>query len=263
MEVQDIDGAVSAIMEALTSQGKSPETIKDYKNSFNAFMRYLADNQIPWINEEICLEYISLKTGKRIESFECVVADSRVNYRMRPLLLLLHYLADGQIHQGARRTKPQFVCPTCFAPEYEAFCEELIYRNYAQATIDQNIQKVQLLLVYLAEHGVDPINITILHIEGYLKTLERYSVKYIGTFLYVFRNFLNFLYDYGFIESDLASQLPKVRSPRNATVPYVWSKKDLQNYSVLSTAPIPRGSATMRYFCLQSISGFVSVISGV
>lgn len=189
----------------------------------------LTDNSIAKIDENICLEYVYAKTGQRFERFECVTSNARADYRMRPLLLLLRYLKDGQFCRDVRKTKPPFVCPACFESEYEAFCEELVYRGYSQATIDTNTQKVQVLIAHLAAQGVtSSADITIRHIESYLKTIEDKAVKYIGVFLYVFRNFFSFLYERGYTVHDLAPMLPKVRTFRNASIPYVWSKADIK-----------------------------------
>ena len=229
LENQDIHGAILSIMESLRQQGTSPGRLKNFQNSYNVFERYLSDNSIVMIDENICLEYVYAKTGQRFERFECVTSNARADYRMRPLLLLLRYLKDGQFCCDVRRTKPTFVCPACYESEYEAFCEELIYRGYRQATIDTNTQKVQVLIAHLVAQGVkSSADITIRHIESYLKTIEDKAVKYIGIFLYVFRNFFSFLYERGYTTYDLAPMLPKVRTSRNASIPYVWSKADLK-----------------------------------
>ncbi|MDR0489929.1 MAG: tyrosine-type recombinase/integrase [Oscillospiraceae bacterium] len=229
MENPDIHEAILAIMEALRHQGKSPGTLKGYESGFNAFERFLLDNKIEQIDVSICMEYVYQKTGCRYERFECVTSNKRVDYYMRPLLLLLHYMEDGQIHQEARKTKPPIICPESFALEYEAFCEELEYRGYSKSTTESNARKSMSLIMHLASEGVtSSADITIQHIEDYLKTLGNKAVKTVGEFLYVFRNYFSFLYERGYIINDLAPLLPKVRTPRNATVPYVWSKEDLQ-----------------------------------
>lgn len=229
LENQDIHGAILSIMESLRQQGTSPGRLKNFQNSYNVFERYLSDNSIAMIDENICLEYVYATTGQHFERFECVTSNARADYRMRPLLLLLRYLKDGQFCCDVRRTKPPFVCPACFKSEYEAFCEELIYRGYRQATIDTNTQKVQVLIAHLEAQGVtSSADITIRHIESFLKTIEDKAVKYIGVFLYVFRNFFSFLYERGYIEQELTPMLPKVRTSRNASIPYVWSKTDIK-----------------------------------
>lgn len=229
MENQDIHDAIWAIMEAMSRQGTSPGRLKNFENSYNVFEHYLSDNGITKIDENICLEYVYVKTGQRFEHFECVTSNARVDYRMRPLLLLLRYLQDGQFSYDVRKTKPPFVCPACFESEYEAFCEELVYRGYSQATIDTNTRKVQALIAHLISQGVrSSADIDVRHVENYLKTMEDKAVKYVGTFLYVFRKYFSFLYERGYASHDLAPMLPKVRTPRNATIPYVWSKTDIQ-----------------------------------
>lgn len=229
LENQDIHGAILSIMESMRQQGTSLGRLKNFENSYNVFERYLSDNSIAKIDENICLEYVYAKTGQRFERFECVTSNARADYRMRPLLILLRYLKDGQFCCDVRKIKPAFVCPACFESEYEAFCEELIYRGYSQATIDTNTQKVQVLIAHLVAQGVTTsADITIRHIESYLKTLEGKAVKYIGVFLYVFRNFFSFLYERGYTAHDLVPMLPKVRTFRNATIPYVWSKADIK-----------------------------------
>jgi site-specific recombinase XerD len=228
MERQHIHDAVSAIMGSLSKQGTSPSSLKTYETSFNSFLCYLEEEGIGQVDEKMCLEYIFLKTGRRFESFECVTADTRVDYRMRPLLLLIRYLEEGQFRPGVRSIKPKFVCPSYYKAAYEAFCEELAYCGYSQATIDSSTQKVQRLIGYLSGLGISIPDITIAHIEGFLKTLEGKGIKYVSLFLYAFRKFFAFLYERGFADHYLVALLPKVRTPRQTSVPYVWSKDDLQ-----------------------------------
>jgi len=89
-------------------QGTSPIRLKNYENAYNVFERYLSSNCIVRIDENIFLEYVYAKTGKRFKRFECVKSNAIVDYRMRPLLLLLvllvllRYLQDGQFHSEVR-----------------------------------------------------------------------------------------------------------------------------------------------------------------
>lgn len=229
IETPNIHDAISNIMESMTHQGTAPETLKNYETAYNVFKQYLADNGILRINEEICLEYVYVKTGERFASFDCVTRNQKVDYRMRPLLLLLHYLEDGHFNWTVRKTKSAFVCPTNYKSEYDAFCEELIYRGYSQTTIDSGKSKMKRLIEFLTAKGVASSDeITISHIDSFLETISDKAVKYVAIFLYVFRMFFSFIYEKGYISHDLAPMLPKVRMPRNSTIPYVWSKTDIQ-----------------------------------
>lgn len=251
LENQDIHGAILAIMESMRLQGTSPGRLKNFETAYNVFERYLLDNSIARIDENICLKYVYAKTGQRFERFECVTLNAKVDYRMRPLLLLLRYLIDGQFHSDVRKTKPPFVCPVCFKSEYEAFCEELVYRGNSHATIKLNTQKIQFLIMFMAMQGVtSSSDITIRHIENFLKTKEHKSVKYVGVFLYVFRNFFSFLYERGYIIDDLAPMLPKVRTPRNASIPYVWSKDDIKKLLCAIDRHDPKGKRDYAIFLI-------------
>jgi site-specific recombinase XerD len=229
LEKQDIRGSMDKILDALGKQGVSSCWLKKHQCTYNVFERYLEEKGLSHVSEKVCLDFLYQKHDKRFESFDSVILDGGVSNRMRPLVLLLRYLRDGEFNNEVRSTKPAFACPSSYVLEYEAFCEELEYDGYSKATIKQNTQYTQRLLAYLDAHDIKAAgDITIQHIENYLSTFDGYSVKYIGTMLYVLRKFFTFMFDHGFINDDLKSRLPKVRTPRNAGVPYVWTKSDLQ-----------------------------------
>ncbi|MCL2153813.1 MAG: tyrosine-type recombinase/integrase [Oscillospiraceae bacterium] len=242
MENQDVHGAALQIMEALKQQGSSTDRLKTYRSTYNVFERFLSSSGITHVDADVCMEFVYQKTGKRYDSFECVTSDGGVDNRMRPLLLLVRYLNDGEFNPDVRKTRPAFTCPSHYAFEYEAFCGELASHCYSKATVDQNKRYVQFLITYLMENGIKSSeDIEIQHIENYLKTHEGKSVKYIGTFLYVFRKFFTFLFESEFITEDLAAKLPKVRTPRNATIPHVWSKEDIQKLLSVIDREDPKG----------------------
>ena len=216
-------------MDAIKQQGTSPGSIKNIQTAYNAFERYLVENGITELDENVCLEYIHFKTGLKYERFECVMANAKANYHMRPLLLLLRYLKDGQFNGNPRRRVPPFKCHAYFRTEYEAFCEELICRGYSNATKDNNTRKVQSLISYLMTQGIlSSKDITIQVIEEYMGTLRGKAVSYVGAYLSVFRNYFSFLYNRRYIENDLAPMLPKVHISYDSSIPYVWSEEDIQ-----------------------------------
>ena len=229
IDLEDISSAIATIMEALGQQGTSPQTISGYRNSYNTFERYLRDNDITLIDENVCLNYINFRIGIKYESFDCVTVNKKANYLMRPLLLLLRYIEDGQINRDIRRTQPLFICPVVFRPEYERFCEELIYRGNSDTTVKHYKEKVQELLTYLtAQNIVSSEDITINAVDRFLSTYKGKAVKTVGDVLNVLKNYLTFLYDQGYTEKPLAPLLPKTRIPRNGSIPYGWSKTDIQ-----------------------------------
>jgi site-specific recombinase XerD len=242
LEKSSIHETVTVLMGFLREQGKSPKTLKTYETSFSSFVRHVSENGITDIDEAVCLDYINLKTGCHIDRFECVTSNSRIDYRMRPLLLLLRYLEDGGFHNDVRRIKPRFICPEQFKQEYDAFCDELVYAGLSNATIATNTQKVQSLLVFFDSKQVESsADITIRNVEDFLMTHADKAVKYVGVFLCSFRKYFAFLYDRGYVPYDIAPMLPKVRVPRNASIPYVWSKQDIQKLLEAIDRADPKG----------------------
>jgi len=227
-ENQNIHEAIEFILASLEEQGQAPGTLKNYKNSFNVFEKYLNKQGVAYVNEKVCLEYVYLKTGMKVPSFDGKTLNPNVNRRMKPLHLLLMYLESGDFQYNPRKINESFNCPEGFLDEYELFVEECEYRGYANATISSNIQKVQFFLRYLDSVPVKSSGeITISYIEDFINTYDTASVKYIGTILYVLRNYLSFIYEKGFTSCDFSLLLPKIRVIRNASIPYAWKKEDV------------------------------------
>ena len=227
-ENQSISEAIEYILASLKKQGQAPGTLKNYINSFNVFKKYLAECKITKVDEKVCLAYIYLKTGMKLESFSQKILDPNINRRIKPLHLLLAYLHTGKFIYRPRRIKEPFNCPEGFCEEYEMFVEECRSRGYAKATINSNTDKLQYFLNYLDSIAISSSDeITLKHIDGFLALYDKASVKYVGTILYVLRNYLSFIYQSGFILTDLSLLLPKVRVMRNSLIPHAWKKADV------------------------------------
>ena len=223
-----IHKAIEYILASLETQGQAPRTLKYYKYSFSVFERYLNEYKISKVDEKVCLDYIYLKTGVKLKSFNQKILDHNINQRMKPLHLLLSYLDTGKFLYQQRKTKEPFICSEGFCDEYGMFVEECMSRGYANATININTDKVQLFLKYLDSVLVSSSDgITLKHINGFLALYDKASVKYVGIILYVLRNYLSFIYQNGFIFCDFSLLLPKVRNMRNSSIPHAWKKTDV------------------------------------
>jgi len=227
-ENRSIHEAIKYILASLKTQGQAPRTLKYYKYSFSVFEKYLSERTISQIDEKVCLDYLYLKTGVKLKSFNQKILDHKINQRMKPLHLLLYYLDTGKFLYRQRKTKEPFICPEGFCDEYGMFVEECRSRGYANATISINTDKVQLFLKYLDFVSVSSSDeITLKHINGFLALYDKASVKYVGIILYVLRNYLSFIYQNGFIFCDFSLLLPRVRNMRNSSIPHAWKKTDV------------------------------------
>lgn len=227
-EYQNIHEAIQFILRTLEQQDYASGTLKNYRNSFNVFEKYLADHAISHVTEQVCIDYILFKTGKEISGFTGDTKDRKLNRRMKPLHLLLLYLNTGQLINKPRQKNPEFTCPEGFHDEYHQFVEECDYRGYSNATKKNNVQKVQVFLKHMDSIGIhESEHITLMDIENFLDLYKENAIKYIGTILYVLRNYFSFLYERGFIADPVSTLLPKLRVPRNGSIPYSWEKADV------------------------------------
>ena len=225
---KSIHEAIEYIIASLQTQGQAPGTLMNYRNSFSMFEKYLNKHAISQVDQKVCLDYIYLKTGTRLRSFNEKILNSKVNRRLKPLHLLLMYLDTGEFIYEPRKRKEPFICPQGFCDEYEMFIKECRLRRYANATLNSNISKVEFFLKYLdcvAIRSSDEI--TLKDIGEFLALYDSAAVKYVGVFLYVLRNYLSFIYHNGFTCCDFSLLLPKVRIMRNSSIPHSWKKADV------------------------------------
>src|SRR5665648_336676 len=176
-----IHEAVEFILESLEAQGQAPGTLKNYKNSFSVFEKFLNEQGISKIDEDVCLEYIHFKTGRKLHSFNEKILDSSINRRMKPLHLLQMYMDTGEFLYHPRKIKEPFLSPEGFRNEYDLFVEECIRRDYANATLNSNVQKVQYFLIYLdSVHVSSSDEITLDHIGDFIATYDTLSLIHIS-----------------------------------------------------------------------------------
>ncbi|MBE3036736.1 MAG: tyrosine-type recombinase/integrase [Candidatus Atribacteria bacterium] len=227
-ENKSIHEAIEYIIASLQTQGQAPGTLKNYRNSFSVFEKYLNEQKISQVDEEVCLEYVYLKTGMKLNSFNQKTLDPNINRRMKPLHLLLMYLDKEKFLYQPRKIKEPFICPEGFCDEYGMFMEECRRREYANATFNSNISKVEFFLKYLDSAQVSSSDeITLKDIGKFLALYDSAAVKYVGVILYVLRNYLSFIYHNGFTCCDFSLLLPKVRIMRNSSIPHSWKKTDV------------------------------------
>ena len=224
-ENKSIHEAIEYIIASLQTQGQAPGTLKNYVNSFSVFEKYLNEQKISQVDQKVCLDYIYLKTGTKVHSFNEKALNPNINRQMKPLHLLLAYLDTGEFIYEHRKIKEPFICPEGFCDEYEMFIEECRRKGYANATFNSNISKVEFFLKYLDLVPIRSSNeITLKHIGEFLALYDNAAVKYIGVILYVLRNYLSFIYHNGFTCCDFSLLLPKVRIMRNSSIPHSFKK---------------------------------------
>ena len=227
-ERQILQESVKSVLRELKHQKYSDSAIGSYSTIYNDFLKHMQANNISSFGEKVCIEYVFFKTGYAIGGFYGT-GNRKLNAVTKPLQVLLDYIQTKTVKFKIRPKIRPYCCPVQFEEEYSTFYEELIYRNYARATIKCNIEKVNKFLTFLDTCSVNcSKSINAKHLTTFLLRYSRCKPKYISTIIYVLRNYLTFLYSQGFTSKDISKFLPKVRTMRNAFIPYCWNREDVK-----------------------------------
>lgn len=227
-DLQSIKNAINSVLKIMAEHEYAISTIKNHRGVLNSLLKFLKENNFTKLNEEIGMAYIKEKTGTTLEGF-WGTSNRKTNRVMKPVQNLLLFMDTGELSFFVRSHIQPFNCPLVFLKEYQQFQRECQERNYASATIICNNNIIHKLLLYLDEEGVSTsTEITSVHITKFLTNYAESKPKYVATILYVLRNYLSFLKDAGFIETDIVSTLPHVRILRNAFIPHSWKTEDVR-----------------------------------
>jgi len=226
-ELEHIQESADAVIAWMNDKEYSVFAIKNHMHVLNVFMKFMAKYQITKLDEAAALLFIKEKTGIKMEGL-WGPGDKKLNRYLKPVQNLLRYNETGQLGFWMRSKVPPFLCPEEFKEEYLLFQDEYHIRGYANATIISNNGTVRKFIIFLKEIGVhSSTEISVPQVTDFLKSYAAAKPKYIATILYVLRNYLGFLYEKEFMDSDISANLPSVRLMRNAFIPHSWNKEDV------------------------------------
>ena len=90
-----IQEIVDHLLSELEKEGLSEQTVKGYKCGFSLFQKYIDSTHVDVIDENVCLDYIETKTGKRLAGLHEPTGDPSISLLIG-LLLFLFALKVGR-----------------------------------------------------------------------------------------------------------------------------------------------------------------------
>ena len=252
----DIQETINQILLELEQTGMAESSIKSgYRGVYNSFLKYLDEQGINEVTEEICLQYIESKNQVRLPSLLTVTSDDSLNRRIRALVILLRYMETGSLDLSTRGKKVPFSCPIELAAAYEMFeseTENCKLSSDAKSTIIKSTQKF-ILSTY--EDGLTEWSLLDMkYIDSFLAKFRDNKLKYRGTLIYGLKKFLHFLFDNGFCEISYAEDILSLRIPRNGHVPHTWTPDELKRLLNAVDRQSPSGKRDYAIFslCIQT-----------
>lgn len=252
----DIQEMIGRILAELKEEGMTESSIKSgYLSVYQSFLKFLDENDIKEVTEEICLQYIEIKTQIRLSSLLTVTSNGSLNRRIRALIILLRYQKTGSLDLSTRGKKVPFSCPTVLASAYEAFAAETRKRHLAESTKSTIINSTQRFILSVSEDGLaDWGLLDMSYIDSFLSKYKDRQLKYRGTLIYGLKKFLHFLFDNGFCEIDYTEDILSLRIPRNGHVPHTWTPDELKRLLGAIDRQSPSGKRDYAIFslCIQT-----------
>lgn len=257
--LEKIQQAIETILLELEKRQLSACTIEDYRFHYRELVSYIIQKSIVLINDTTLLDFLKVRFDVDVPDFYAKGLESSVNRRLRPLALLSCYTITSEFNSTCRMEKVPFVCSEGFLESYEGFLEYLRKKDLKIPTIRTNRKTTERLIQYLLTLEVDSVDqISTKHIHSFFSQYQDKSVKYSGTVLYVLRNYLTYLWREGFLETNIAENLPQLRIPRQGGIPHAWSKEELRAILEAVDREDPAGKRNYAILLLTIQSGFRS-----
>lgn len=252
----DIHETINQILLGLKEKGMTESSINSgYRGVYNSFLKYLDDNKISEVSEDVCIQYIESKTQIRLPSLLTVTSDNSLNRRIRALVILLRYVETGALDLRTRGKKVPFSCPESLASAYEAFAAETQKSHLAADTKSTIIKSTQRFILSVSEDGLNDWGLLdMCYIDSFLSKYKGNQIKYRGTLLYGLKKYLHFLFDNGFCEIDYTEDILSLRIPRNGHVPHTWTPDELKRLLGAVDRQSPSGKRDYAIFslCIQT-----------
>ena len=226
----DIPKKVSYLLETLKIDGLAESTIANYQRTYSSFIAFLSDNEIKYVSEGTCLDYLEPLIGKRLPGLHKDYGRVRRAWMIVPLYLLMNYETEGTDCHTSHRRSPEFKCPQSFSEEYEWYLAYLDEGELKPSTIYGRKKTVQRFINNISAMGVESFEmLTSEHTDKYLLRYKDNSIKTLGRIVSDLKDLFAFLYDSGITEYDMREYLPDLRIPRSTGIPHTWTKKELSD----------------------------------
>lgn len=250
-----IHEVTAMVLADLQRQNYSKDTISLYRYCYNGLQKYLKERGIEYYSASVGIDYIRHKFGISIEGLYGRHPE-KLKTTMRSLQVLWDYSEYGTMVVKIRPGKRPFECPVPFIRDYEAFQKACIARKYTPMGKKSIFCPLQKFLIFLDDAGVTSSNeITSGLITKFLSSYSGNTTRYIAKIVSILRNYLTFLYQDGFMETNLSACLPKVRILRNAFIPSIWKREDVKRLLESIDRHNPQGKRDYAIFLLVTRLG--------
>lgn len=133
------------------------------------------------------------------------------------------FACDGRIERSRTDIQKVKIPPAMKKPlrDYEQYCRDR--RHLRPSTLNGRIREIAIFLDFLGSRNLDTLDqIQPADLTAFVASRPHLKPKTVSRIVSDVRSFLQFLTLQGIQDRDLSDVLPKIRVPRDATIPSVW-----------------------------------------
>jgi len=238
---QPISEITACIASEMERMGYAPSSIKSLRSSAKHLERYiLSKTGQPFFSEELGAAYLEEIIGFPFSEPRPLTAPE--NYRVRCVRRIGEYQLHGIVSRLRFKTAPSV---ENWALEdtalIHAYIDAVQTADNSEATKKLRYNHIRKFYYFLSScelPGIQGISPQIISL--YVESLQGTSPVYVKHLLGTLRNYFRFAYKSGGVEQDWSQSVPSVISPKNISVPALWSQEEIE--CILSS--IDRGNPT-------------------
>ncbi len=150
--------------------------------------------------------------------------------RIRCVRRIGEYQLYGALMWSANRRKSEVDWALGDSQAITAYVESVQTADNSEATKKLRVNHIRVFYEFLACRHVDGIQeLSPQIISAYARSLQGGSPVYTKHLLATLRYYFRFLYCNGFTKQDWSFSVPKVMAPKNANIPVLWQKSDVEH----------------------------------
>src|SRR5438876_9741019 len=140
--------------------------------------------------------------------------------------VLADFAQNGRIEREVTEVEAIHLVPAMqnTLRDYEGYCKDRLHLR--PSTIDRRTTELTIFLDFLHSRKARTLDqIQALDLSEFVSCRDHLQPKTVARIVSDVRSFLRFLTMRGILEKDLSAELPKIRVPRDATIPSVWDQE--------------------------------------
>jgi len=233
-----IEDLVAATLAHMRGQGYSDGYLRLCLGVWREFIEFLGGSSVKDFSEDDIIRYL--------ESRGICSDPSGLSNRKRLIRAVMRILAEFKLHgcYQRRRCMPKKIKLSgsfqAVLNNYLAFCRD--DRRCKPGTMRGRLLHITRFLFFLESGDLyDPAAVCPKHLSDFVRSQIHLKPKTLAVIVSDLRSFMRFLCMEEVLSEDLSEHVPKVRVPRGARIPSVWSSKDVEAILTAVDRSSPKG----------------------